>query len=147
MAAPNTLLEFRTQDKTAAEQALAATQAQLAAAVATEAQANTAYTQASSDLTTKRDALDKARKALAVIPMPADGDALVASMRAAMVAWRKAGAGQVAADDARLRARDERQRLGDNAAALAARLDATKAALKDETDASAKRGDLVAAVT
>ena len=103
-----------------------------------EADANAALTASAADVTSKRDQVDAQRRALAAIPMPADGDPLLVAMADALVKWRRAIADNVAKETARNEARAKRERVNDRVNLLSTRLAEARTTLKQETDAAAK---------
>jgi hypothetical protein len=145
MAGPTTLVEFWTAEAARLNAALAVARAALDTASAAEAAAVAAFTASGNALRDAKDEVDAARKKLAAIPMPADGDPLLADMRNALVKWRDAAAAHVATD-ADLRAkRAQRSALTARAGLLAARLSDAAQQLQAEQDAAKQRADWMTA--
>src|SRR5262245_24189097 len=118
--------------------ALDVAKADLAKAQEDEAKANASLTDSAKVVTSTRDDVDKQRRALAAIPMPADGDPLLVAMADAIAKWRDAVADNVAKEAASNVARVRRERANDRVTALAAAGDEAEAALKREKEFAAK---------
>lgn len=134
MSVPTTLKDYWTAEIARLDAALTAARAELASVGAAEQAAAADYAQAQRDLDAARSAVDAARKALAGIPMPADGDPLLQQMRDAVLAGRVQASVCVAKDSLLRAKRERRQYLGDRIAALTAR----RAGAQQQSDAESK---------
>jgi hypothetical protein len=107
--------------------------------VGTLGTAQAALADASSDVTAQAKAVDDARKALAAIPMPGDGDPLLVAMEDALIALADARASLADADrDVQARTADLTRLLGQQAALQAALAEATAALARANKDADTR---------
>ncbi|MGG5820901.1 hypothetical protein [Falsiroseomonas sp. HW251] len=139
MPASTTPLAARIADTARLKAALAAVAKAQRDAAATQAAAEAALTAAAKVIDDRRADAEKARRALAAIPTPADATPQLAALAAALVALREAEAAQVAAQEAGGLARAAPPRLAAQAAAVGAALDVAAAAEAAERKATDRR--------
>lgn len=113
---PVTLTTYWTNEAAALAATLDATQLELDAARKAAIEAGIALSAASNAAQQAKDAVAAARRRLANAAMPADGEALLDEMRAAIAAWRQAVADQAAQASAALAADSRRDALAERAA-------------------------------
>lgn len=136
---PTTLSAFWTTETSRLTTQLGNARAALITAGNEESSASADLALTGKQLQDARARVEEARKKLASIPMPADGDPLLLAMRQAMVDMRAALALQVEADTALRQQRAHRLALVDTVAALDKQLAATQLQAKTEDKATAQR--------
>ena len=142
-----TLAQYWTDEVTRLSARLVTQRAEVAAQRATLLAAQAVKLSASDALRTQAAAVDAARKALAGIPMPADGDPLLAAMELALVALADAQAALASADFVAQAASAELKRQQAQESDLDAELAAAKATLVRETLALAARQAMIDKLT
>jgi hypothetical protein len=128
-----TLITYWTNEAAALAAALAATQLELDAARKAAIEAGIALSAAGNAAQLAKDAVAAARRRLALAAMPADGEALLDAMRAAIAAWRQAAAEQASQASVALMADSRRDALAERAALQTAAWQEAAGALLRET--------------
>lgn len=136
---PATLSGFWTTETSRLTTQLATTRAALVAAGADESSAAADLALTAKQLQDAKARVEAARKALAGIPMPADGDPLLVEMRQALIDVRAATALQIEADVALRQQRTRRAALSTAVAVQEKALNEAQARLKAEDKATAER--------
>lgn len=142
-----TLAQYWTDEVTRLSARLVTQRAEVAAQRATLLAAQALQLSASDALRTQAAAVEAGRKALAGIPMPADGDPLLAAMELALVALAEAQAALASADLAAQAAGAELKRQQAQESDLDAALAAAKAMVTQETTARATRQVMIDKLT
>lgn len=147
MAAPTTVVQFWTEQNARLAAALAAQQTLLADMLAAESAANAFYVAAGKDVAAAQADVDAARKALAGIATPADGDPLLVVMQNALIGLGNARAALVIAEDNARESRAARKAAGEGLQRLTGAAGAAVAALDAAHGAADKRAAEATAAT
>lgn len=143
----STLIDHWTAQVNRLTAALADTRTRLATARTGLSAAQKASRDHSDAVRAASDAVEAARKALASIPMPADGDPLLVAMSLAIVALRDARLQQTTLDLALAQAKAREASLQTRETSQSAELAAAQATLKTETTLAAARQSDIDALT
>lgn len=143
----STLTQYWIDEASRLDQTLGAVRTDTGTARLAQAAAQTQSRLAADAVRVASDTVIVARKALAGIPTPADGDPLLLAMSNALVAWHEALHAQASADLALQSAKAELERLQALDAALLLELAEVKAALQLESRAALQRATAVAALS
>ncbi len=136
---PATLSQFWTAETTRIAALLVTARSAATAAATAESAAAADLTLAGKQAQDAKDRADAARKKLAGIPMPADGDPVLMALRTAIADMRSAAARQVTADAVLRARRAARARNAAVVAALAAQGAMAQASAKAEETSAARR--------
>lgn len=144
---PVTLITYWTNEKAALASTLAATQLELDAARKSAREAGIALAAAGSAAQQAKEAVADARRKLVNAAMPADGEALLDAMRAAIAAWRQAVADQAGQASVAQIAESRRDALDERAAAQTLAWKEAAGALEREKDLAKMRNAWALAAT
>ncbi|WP_143133444.1 hypothetical protein [Pseudoduganella namucuonensis] len=142
-----TLTTYWTNELSALAAVLAATQAELNTSRTGARDAGVALATAASKAQAAKEAVNTARRKLSGAAMPADGEALLDAMRAAIAAWRQAVADHAAQAAATQQAEARRDALQLRADTQQAAHDEASQALERETRQTVQRSAWVLAAT